>query len=89
MTFEDENFGHQEELLSRDCGDFILRRSDGVYAYQLAVAEDDGRMGITRVVRGWDFFVFYLGHFNNSSYFIFYCKARIFYVQFHFINCLI
>ena len=54
MTFEDENFGHQEELLSRDCGDFILRRSDGVYAYQLAVAEDDGRMGITRVVRGWD-----------------------------------
>ena len=54
VTFEDENFGHQEELLSRDCGDFILRRSDGVYAYQLAVAEDDGRMGITRVVRGWD-----------------------------------
>lgn len=54
IAFVDGNFGPQSEVLSRDCGDFILRRSDGVYAYQLAVAEDDGRMGITRVVRGWD-----------------------------------
>ena len=54
ISFTDGNFGPQSEVLSRDCGDFILRRSDGVYAYQLAVTEDDGRMGITRVVRGWD-----------------------------------
>jgi glutamyl-tRNA synthetase len=54
IAFTDGNFGPQRENLARDCGDFILRRSDGVYAYQLAVAEDDGRMGVTRVVRGWD-----------------------------------
>ncbi len=54
FTFTDENYGHCQENLARDCGDFIVRRSDGIYAYQLAVAVDDGRMGITRVVRGRD-----------------------------------
>lgn len=54
ISFVDGNFGLQSERLDRDCGDFILRRSDGVYAYQLAVTADDGAMGITRVVRGWD-----------------------------------
>ncbi len=54
ISFTDSCFGVQSQRLDRDCGDFILRRSDGVFAYQLAVAEDDGRMGITRVVRGWD-----------------------------------
>lgn len=54
VSFVDGNMGFQSENLASDCGDFILRRSDGVYAYQLAVCEDDGRMGVTRVVRGWD-----------------------------------
>lgn len=54
VHFRDGNYGLYEQRLDRDCGDFILRRSDGVYAYQLAVTADDGAMGITRVVRGRD-----------------------------------
>lgn len=54
IAFVDGNFGPQSQQLDRDCGDFILRRSDGVYAYQLAVTADDGAMGVTRVVRGQD-----------------------------------
>lgn len=40
--------------LQEDCGDFVLRRGDGVYAYQLAVVVDDFAMGVTEVVRGQD-----------------------------------
>lgn len=54
VFFDDLHYGHQEELLSRDCGDFIVRRADGVFAYQLAAALDDALMGITEVVRGSD-----------------------------------
>ncbi|MGN0980916.1 MAG: tRNA glutamyl-Q(34) synthetase GluQRS [Candidatus Avoscillospira sp.] len=52
--FEDGLQGHFEENLARDCGDFLIRRADGVYAYQLAVVTDDGQGGITEVVRGMD-----------------------------------
>ena len=54
IQFEDLLQGPCREDLARDCGDFILRRSDGVYAYQLAVVVDDGAMGVTQVVRGSD-----------------------------------
>jgi glutamyl-tRNA synthetase len=54
ISFVDGCQGAYEENLARDCGDFIIRRSDGVYAYQLAVVVDDGEMGVTEVVRGQD-----------------------------------
>ena len=46
--------GYYEENLASECGDFIIRRANGVYAYQLAVVTDDGDGGVTQVVRGMD-----------------------------------
>ena len=54
ISFVDGLFGEQRENLARDCGDFILRRSDGLYGYQLAVVVDDALSGVTEVVRGRD-----------------------------------
>ena len=51
---EDKIQGHYESNLSRDCGDMVVRRADGVYVYQLAVTVDDGEAGVTEVVRGSD-----------------------------------
>ena len=53
-TVHDGLQGDYTELLSRDCGDFVVRRADGVYAYQLAVVVDDAENGVTQVVRGRD-----------------------------------
>ncbi|MCI2106428.1 MAG: tRNA glutamyl-Q(34) synthetase GluQRS [Intestinimonas sp.] len=54
VSFTDGHYGLQSANLACDIGDPILRRSDGVFAYQLAVTADDGAMGVTRVVRGRD-----------------------------------
>jgi glutamyl-tRNA synthetase len=54
IRFEDLGYGKHEECLARECGDFLIRRSDGVVAYQLAVVVDDCQMGVTEVVRGRD-----------------------------------
>ncbi|MDE7164662.1 MAG: tRNA glutamyl-Q(34) synthetase GluQRS [Clostridiales bacterium] len=54
ITFTDGIRGEQRQNLALGCGDFIIRRSDGVYAYQLAVVVDDGESGVTEVVRGAD-----------------------------------
>ncbi len=54
IAFRDLLKKDYKEDLKRDCGDFILRRSDGVFAYQLAVVVDDAAMGVTQVVRGSD-----------------------------------
>ena len=54
IEFIDRTYGAQCEALATECGDFLVRRSDGVFAYQLAVVVDDAAMGITEVVRGCD-----------------------------------
>ena len=54
IGFTDRLQGFYSENLAHDCGDFILRRSDGIFAYQLAVVVDDALMGVTEVTRGSD-----------------------------------
>ncbi len=54
ISFDDRHYGRQSLNLAREWGDFIVRRSDGIYAYQLAVTIDDALMGVTEVIRGRD-----------------------------------
>ena len=52
--FRDLVQGGYAQNLVKDCGDFVVRRADGIYVYQLAVTVDDGEAGVTEVVRGMD-----------------------------------
>lgn len=54
IHFVDGVCGPQTVNLAQHCGDFIIRRADGVYSYQLAVVVDDAAMGVTEVLRGDD-----------------------------------
>ena len=54
IAFVDAHYGPQTAELRHGRDDFLIRRSDGVFAYQLAVSVDDLDMGITRVVRARD-----------------------------------
>lgn len=54
IVFDDGHYGTQHINLQTACGDFVVRRADGVFAYQLAVVVDDALMGINQVVRGND-----------------------------------
>jgi glutamyl-Q tRNA(Asp) synthetase len=54
IAFTDRHYGGQQQRLAVDVGDFVIRRSDGLYAYQLAVVVDDAAQQISDVVRGAD-----------------------------------
>jgi glutamyl-Q tRNA(Asp) synthetase len=54
VVFEDRVQGRQSQVLAREIGDFVLRRADGAFSYQLAVVVDDAEAGVTDVVRGAD-----------------------------------
>jgi glutamyl-Q tRNA(Asp) synthetase len=54
VAFDDRLQGRIEQNLAREVGDFVVRRSDGFFAYQLAVVVDDFEQGVTHVVRGAD-----------------------------------
>ena len=54
IRFTDGHYGPQSAQLTQGADDFIIRRADGVFAYQFAVSYDDAVMGISRVVRGCD-----------------------------------
>jgi glutamyl-Q tRNA(Asp) synthetase len=52
--FDDRLQGHHAQDLARECGDFVVRRKDGPFSYQLAVVVDDAYQHITDIVRGFD-----------------------------------
>lgn len=54
IVFDDEVFGPQRIDLGRQIGDVVIRRSDGLFAYQFVVSIDDFDMGVTQIVRGRD-----------------------------------
>jgi glutamyl-Q tRNA(Asp) synthetase len=54
IAFMDLRLGAQSQNLSKTLGDFVLRRHDGLFTYQLAVVVDDAMQGITHIVRGED-----------------------------------
>ena len=54
VSFDDRRCGHFSENLEHDVGDFVVKRADGLWAYQLAVVVDDAQQGVTDIVRGED-----------------------------------
>lgn len=54
IAFDDRLMGHFEEDVAGATGDFVVRRADGLFAYQLVVVVDDAEQGVTEVIRGAD-----------------------------------
>jgi glutamyl-Q tRNA(Asp) synthetase len=53
-SFEDLVMGHYSQVLAASCGDFVIQRADGPFAYHLAVVVDDAQSGVNQVIRGAD-----------------------------------
>lgn len=76
ISFEDAVQGKISQTLKTDIGDFILKRADGLFAYQLAVVVDDAEQGVTHIVRGADLldstprqiYLQQLLHFSTPTY---------------------
>jgi glutamyl-Q tRNA(Asp) synthetase len=54
VGWQDRRLGPQQQDVAKEIGDFVLKRADGLWAYQLAVVVDDAQQGITQIVRGED-----------------------------------
>jgi glutamyl-Q tRNA(Asp) synthetase len=54
LEWHDRRMGHQQQDVAKEVGDFVLKRADGLWAYQLAVVVDDADQGVTHIVRGED-----------------------------------
>ena len=54
ISFNDAVMGRQQQNIEKQCGDFIIKRRDGLFAYQLAIVVDDAMQNISEVVRGAD-----------------------------------
>jgi glutamyl-Q tRNA(Asp) synthetase len=54
LEWHDRRMGPQQQDVAKEVGDFVLKRADGLWAYQLAVVVDDADQGVTHIVRGED-----------------------------------
>ncbi len=67
MDFEDRFCGAQSQDLATQCGDYVIKRADGPFAYHLACVVDDGAAGVTHVVRGQDLLTLTARHIHLQT----------------------
>jgi glutamyl-Q tRNA(Asp) synthetase len=67
IDFEDRFCGAQSQELATQCGDYVIKRADGPFAYHLACVVDDGAAGVTHVVRGQDLLTLTARHIHLQT----------------------